>query len=170
MWCKQGLWVVLCLSAYTNALAGEGSAPLRNASGMNERVICSISAAVEYGVPVNAMLAVAEQEGGHPKQWVRNTNGTYDVGSMQFNTSYLGGLSRYGIRVEDVASEGCYPYRLAAWRIRGHIMNDHGDVWTRIANYHSKTPKFNMSYRVGLQRRARKWDVWLSSRFPTAMW
>jgi hypothetical protein len=42
-------------------------------------------------------LAVAEKEGGKAGQWVSNRNGTHDVGSMQFNTAYLGDLARYGI-------------------------------------------------------------------------
>ncbi len=51
--------------------------------------MCSISAAVKYEVPANIVLAVAEKEAGKPGQWVRNTNGTHDVGPMQFNTTYL---------------------------------------------------------------------------------
>jgi hypothetical protein len=37
---------------------------------MQERVVCSISAAVKYEVPVNIILAVAEKEAGKPGQWV----------------------------------------------------------------------------------------------------
>ena len=47
---------------------------------IQERVVCSISAAVKYEVPANIVLAVAEKEAGKPGQWVRNTNGTHDVG------------------------------------------------------------------------------------------
>jgi soluble lytic murein transglycosylase-like protein len=54
---------------------------------LQERVVCSISAAVKYAVPANIILAVAEKEAGKPGQWVRNSNGTHDVGAMQFNTS-----------------------------------------------------------------------------------
>jgi hypothetical protein len=53
---------------------------------IQERVVCSISAAVKYEVPANIVLAVAEKEAGKPGQWVRNSNGTHDVGPMQFNT------------------------------------------------------------------------------------
>ena len=35
---------------------------------LQERVVCSISAAVKYEVPVNIVLAVAEKEGGKPGQ------------------------------------------------------------------------------------------------------
>ncbi|UZR28571.1 lysozyme family protein [Methylococcus mesophilus] len=70
---------------------------------IEERVLCSIAAAEKYGLPAHLVLAVAEQEGGKPGLWVRNANGTYDVGPMQFNTAYLAGLARYGITAAAVA-------------------------------------------------------------------
>jgi hypothetical protein len=134
---------------------------------MQERVVCSISAAVKYEVPANIMLAVAEKEAGKPGQWVRNTNGTHDVGPMQFNTSYLRDLTRYGITANDVAAAGCYSFDLAAWRLRMHIHNDKGDLWTKSANYHSRTPQYNDAYRADLMRKASKWADWLEARFVT---
>lgn len=134
---------------------------------LQERVICSISAAVKYGVPANIVLAVAEKEAGKPGQWVRNSNGTHDVGPMQFNTAYLGELSRYGITPNDVAAAGCYAFDLAAWRLRQHIRNDSGDLWTKAANYHSRTPQYNQVYRSDLVRKAVKWADWLEARFVT---
>lgn len=133
---------------------------------LQERVACSIAAAVKYGIPANIMLAVAEKEGGKAGQWVRNGNGTHDVGPLQFNTSYLHQLSRYGITPGDVASGGCYAYDLAAWRLRQHIRQDGGDLWTRCANYHSRTPRFNRAYRADLVRKAIHWAHWLAQRYP----
>lgn len=89
--------------------------------------------------------------GGHG-----DDNGTHDVGTLQFNTAYLSGLARYGIVPADVAAAGYYPYDLAAWRLRQHITKDQGDPWTRSANYHSRTPRFNAIYRADLLKRARK--------------
>ncbi|HBK2986955.1 TPA: conjugal transfer protein [Escherichia coli] len=134
-----------------------------------ERVVCSITAAIKYQVPANIMLAVAEKEGGSTglENKNRNSNGTYDVGRMQFNTLYLKDLEKYGITAEDVAQPGCYSYDLAAWRIRGHIKNDKGDIWTKAANYHSKTPQFNEVYRADLIRKAAKWQSWIEARFNT---
>lgn len=134
---------------------------------LEERVICSIVAAAKYDLPANIILAVAAQEGGKPGQWVKNTNGTYDVGPLQFNTSYLATLKRYGISSQDVEKSGCYPYELAAWRIRGHILNDSGDLWTRVANYHSRTPVHNQTYRKLVMKRALTWANWLDQHFQT---
>lgn len=134
---------------------------------LQERVVCSVVAAARYEVPANIVLAVAEKEGGKPGQWVKNTNGTHDVGPMQINTSYLKDLSKYGITAKDVAAEGCYSYNLAAWRLRGHIKNDSGDIFTRAANYHSRTPKYNKIYRGDLIAIASKWAKWLDQHYDT---
>ena len=132
-----------------------------------EMVVCAIGAGLSYDVPVNIVLAIAEQEAGKPGQWVKNSNGTYDVGAMQFNTAYLTELKRYGITAEAVSQPGCYSYQLAAWRLHGHLKNDKGDVWTRAANYHSRTPQYNLRYRAQLMRRAHKWHQWLEGQFLT---
>lgn len=134
---------------------------------LQERVVCSLSAAIKYEVPANIVLAVAEKEAGKPGQWVRNANGTHDVGSMQFNTAYLGDLARYGISANDVAAAGCYSFDLAAWRLRQHIKHDKGDLWTRASNYHSRTARYNIIYRTDLIAKAVKWADWLDARFVT---
>lgn len=65
------------------------------------------------------------------------------------------------------ATRYIYAFLLAAWRIRGHLRDDTGDVWTRAANYHSRTPRFNARYRADLIRRAAHWSSWLDRHFPT---
>ncbi len=135
---------------------------------MQERVVCSITAAIKYEIPANILLAIAEKEGGKPGQWVSNSNGTHDIGSMQFNTVYLVDLAPHGITADDVAQSGCYPFDLAAWRVRQHIKNDKGDIWTKAANYHSRTPKHNSRYRADLITKAVKWADWLENYLTTA--
>jgi len=48
-----------------------------------------------------------------------------------------------------------------------HIRNDKGDLWTKSANYHSRTPRYNAVYRADLIRKASKWAEWLEARFVT---
>jgi hypothetical protein len=134
---------------------------------LQERVVCSVTASVKYDVPANIILAVAEIENGKPGLYSRNENGSHDVGTMQFNTNYLADLSSYGITAKDVAVAGCYPYELATWRLRGHILHDKGDLWTKAANYHSRTPEYNAIYRAKLKTAARRWAGWLTAHFTT---
>jgi Transglycosylase SLT domain len=141
--------------------------PMADLPSLPPAIVCSISASAAYGLPANIVLAVADMEGGRPGQWVRNANGTSDVGLLQFNTHYLKTLARYGITTADVAADNCYPYQLAAWRLVKHIQEDAGDLWTRVADYHSRTPRFNAPYRVGVIRRAAYWARWLTARLKT---
>lgn len=136
---------------------------------LRERVRCSIAAAERFEIPAAIILAVAEMEGGRPGQWVKNKNGSYDVGPMQLNTRYLVHLKEeYGVTPEDVAAEGCYSYEVAAWRLRRHLTRDTGDVWTRVANYHSRTPRHNAKYQRRLIGKVEKWERWLERAGPAA--
>ena len=132
-----------------------------------ERIVCSVMASVTYDVPANIVLAVAELENGKPGMYRRNENGSHDVGVMQLNTQYLGDLSAYGIIATDVADSGCYPYMLATWRLRQHILYDKGNLWTKVANYHSRTSQYNARYRIKLKVAAWRWAGWLGRCFET---
>jgi hypothetical protein len=133
-----------------------------------ERIVCSITAAIKYQVPANILLAIAEEEGGKPGMVVINKNGTYDIGPMQFNSVYLHDLQKYGISPAHVAANGCYPYDLAAWRLRQHLLRGTGSVWVRAANYHSRTNKYNFKYQKHIIMGAHKWALWLEAKFPAS--
>ncbi len=90
---------------------------------LQTRIVCSISAAQSFGLPPSVVLAVAQIEGGRPGLTRRNANGTYDLGPMQLNTAWLAELRPYGVNPRWALASGCYPYHLAAWRIRGHLLH-----------------------------------------------
>jgi hypothetical protein len=136
-------------------------APALPPPDVQTRIVCSISAAQHFGLPPSVLLAVAQIEGGHPGQAVRNTNGTFDLGPMQLNTAWLAQLRPYGVDPRWALATGCYPYELAAWRIRRHLLQDGGDYWTRVANYHSRTPAYNVPYRALVIVSAGRWQDWL---------
>jgi hypothetical protein len=131
-----------------------------------ERVTCSVRAAAKFGIPANVVLAVAQQEGGSAGRWVANTNGSFDIGTMQFNTGYIRTLARYGIGAAAVAMPGCYPYDLAAWRLRRQLREETGDLWTRVADYNSHTPWINARYRAAVMAKGADWGRWLAARWP----
>ena len=90
-------------------------------------------------------------EGGKAGSKVKNKNGTYDLGFMQFNTAYLKTLHKYGITDLDVLGNTCYPFHLAAWRISQHLQEQNNDdLLTKVANYHSRTDTFNTKYQQKL--------------------
>jgi hypothetical protein len=131
-----------------------------------ERLNCSLAAAERFQVPADVVLAVATVENGRPGQWAPNANGSYDLGAMQLNTSYIASLARFGIRADHVLAPGCYAYMLAAWRLHGHLVHDGGDPWRRVANYNSRTPVFNLRYQARLVPAAAAWRRWLQTYYP----
>lgn len=130
------------------------------------RVECSIKAAREYNVPESIILAIADIEKGQPGQMIKNKNGTYDAGYMQFNTTYLNSLSKYGITLNHVLDDSCYSFYLAAWRIAKHISDDkNDDVWEKVSNYHSRNKKFNLLYKNKLINKVEFWDKWYLTNY-----
>ena len=105
------------------------------------RMYCAVEASTNLSVPADLLYALAMAEGGTPGAKMRNSNGTYDLGYMQFNTAYLKSLEKFGIRPEDVQSNTCYPFHLAAWRLHQHLDEQGDDIYQKAAYYHSRTPQ-----------------------------
>ena len=70
-----------------------------------------------------------------------------------------------GIIIPDTAKEK--PMQGEVLAVGPGARNDKGDLWTKAANYHSRTPRFNAVYRADLMRRATRWADWLEARFVT---
>lgn len=133
---------------------------------------CVLEAAHRQSVPANVLLAVASIEGGKNNQYVRNTNGSYDMGHFQINTIHWkkGGAfyQHPTIRPEIVASNGCYNAELAAWLIgRAIRQSNKQEFWAKVADYHSKTPEFNRIYRKKLIPLAKRWGDWLQVHYAS---
>ena len=130
---------------------------------------CALAASVRYDVPADALLSVYSVERGGTDTWSHDANGTYDVGPLQFNTAYLASLRRFGITPRAVEGKTCYPWFLAAWRIHNQLVDDHGGFWTRVARYHSATPRYVATYRRELLEYAPRWRAWLIAHYPTVV-
>lgn len=124
-------------------------------------VICSIDASLKYDVPASILIAVAKIENGKVNSVNYNKNGSYDIGKMQINSTYLLDLKKYGITEDMLKSDGCFPYYVAAYKIKRHLIEDKGTYWQRIANYHSRTAEYNLNYQKKIRPIARKWSIWL---------
>jgi hypothetical protein len=84
---------------------------------------CINSAAIQYQVPAIVIISVLQVEGGRVGTASRNSNGTYDYGPMQINSTWLNKIQPYGYTKESP------------------------QIWRGIANYHSYTPKHNIVYQ-----------------------
>lgn len=107
---------------------------------------CIDQAAHEYGLHPMLLQSVMMVEGGK-LGFSRNTNGSYDLGPMQINSTWLPKLAPYGITARSLAYDTCMNVRTGAWILKSEIVKAGGDVWQGIGNYHSHTPKFNLIYR-----------------------
>lgn len=135
---------------------------------------CVIEAANKQDVPANVLLAIASLEAGKNGQLVTNKNGSIDISHFQINTSNWGpggAFEHYpAITKEAVQWRGCYNAELAAWLVHKHLTEDSSpDFWTRVADYHSKTPTYNAQYRSALIPLAIRWGKWLQQRVPHAL-
>jgi hypothetical protein len=127
---------------------------------------CVVQAAQRQGVPANVLLAISSKESGKNGQSVSNSNGTFDLGHFQINTTHWGPKGVFAsypaITKSDVAWRGCYNAELAAWLLRQKLAENNGqDFWTRAANYHSRTRKYNDIYKKDLIPLAVKWGKYL---------
>ncbi|MBU6264534.1 MAG: hypothetical protein KGM39_07170, partial [Actinomycetales bacterium] len=78
---------------------------------------CTLDAARRQKVPPNILLALGSQELGKAGQFVKNHNGSYDMGPWQINTVHLQKTFKdYPlITPQAIAWRGCYNAELAAW-------------------------------------------------------
>jgi Transglycosylase SLT domain len=130
-------------------------------------VECVIQAAIKQDVPANILLAIASKENGKNGQLVRNTNGTLDVSHFQINTAtFRQELAPYGVTLADLQWRGCYNAEVAAFLLKKRL-TERGtqDFWTKAANYHSRTPRYNRVYRADLMRLSSEWANWMKQNY-----
>lgn len=106
---------------------------------------CINQAAVTYHVPATMIVSVMKIENGRNGMAVKNKNGTYDLGVMQINTSWLPKLEKHGINKTTLQHDGCINVMVGAWILAQGIAKSEG--WVGLGNYHSATPKHNARYR-----------------------
>ena len=106
---------------------------------------CINHAAVAFHVPATMIVSVMKIENGRNGMAIKNKNGTYDLGVMQINTSWLPRLEKSGINQHELQFNGCTNVMVGSWILAQGIAS--GEGWKGLGNYHSRTPKHNATYR-----------------------
>jgi hypothetical protein len=119
---------------------------------------CARLSGESFSVPLALIFLVMETERGKVGEYSVNTNGSRDLGPMQINSLWLPILGKLGIEEETVRDNGCVNVAVAAWILRGHLL-DTGDPLKALARYHSKTPKRGKIYLSAALSRADSLDV-----------
>lgn len=101
------------------------------------RAFCFDEAGALYGINPQILRAIAKVESNfNPAAVNVNTNGSYDIGLMQVNSTWASSLGK-----ERWAAQGdaCFNTKTGAW-ILAMCMNKYGYTWKAIGCYNSQTP------------------------------
>ena len=106
---------------------------------------CWEEAAQKYGVSAHLLYAIAKTESSlRPSAINHNTTGSYDIGLMQINSTWLPTLRRFGIQEKDLY-EPCISIEVGAW-ILAHNIRSHGNTWEAVGRYNTPNPDRGLMY------------------------
>lgn len=113
---------------------------------------CLNRAARHFKLPSLLLRAIAQTEsGGDPKAVNRaNRNGSYDVGLMQINSSWLPTLAQWKVAEKDLY-DPCISAYVGAW-ILADNMARLGPVWRAVGAYNARTPSLQLRYVKRVQK------------------
>jgi len=108
-------------------------------------VACWEEVAAWYGINVHLLYAIAKTESNlNPGAMNRNKNGSYDIGLMQINSSWLPTLKKYGVE-EKQLKDPCVNLQVGAW-ILSQNMRNLGVTWEAVGAYNAKNPALRVKY------------------------
>ena len=118
------------------------------------RGFCYEEAGEEFNISPLILWSIAKGESNfNPRAVGHNTNGSYDYGLMQINSSWAATL---GEQRWQALSDPCFNVRTGAW-ILSRCIKDYGYSWQAVGCYNSRTPSKRDRYaaRIGaILRRA----------------
>lgn len=116
---------------------------LFNTTDINQ---CFVEAGKMYNIHPNLLWAIAKVESRfNPYAINRNSNGTYDIGIMQINSSWLPVLKTYGLKDKRHLWNPCYNIHVGAW-ILGQCIQKYGYTWTAIGCYNATSRTKRVKY------------------------
>lgn len=118
---------------------------------------CLNQAAKRFSLPEILLKSILEVEAGKVGELRINKNGTYDIGPMQINSSWLNKFNGY-VSKEDILYNGCTNLQVGAWILRYNI-DKAGNFWQGIGNYHSNTKEKHEAYRNKVYFAMQKYTV-----------
>ncbi len=108
---------------------------------------CWEEAAQKYGINVYLLHAIAKTESSlNPRAINRNKNGSYDIGLMQINSSWLPTLRKYGLKEEHLY-DPCTSIQVGAW-VLAQNMRRLGNSWDAVGAYNSSKPTIRLQYAL----------------------
>jgi soluble lytic murein transglycosylase-like protein len=116
---------------------------------------CFENAGNKYGISPTLLHAISQRESSfNPAAINYNTNGSYDFGLMQINSSWEPSLRKLGIPWNSLA-DPCTNVMVGAWVLSGCI-RDYGYTWPAVGCYNSRTPSKRDRYAEKIARIVRQ--------------
>ncbi|MDW7973432.1 MAG: lytic transglycosylase domain-containing protein [Thermodesulfovibrio sp.] len=107
---------------------------------------CFRQAGQHYSVHPNILWAIAKVESNfNPFAINKNTNGTFDIGIMQINSSWISVLKRHGLKHESMLWDPCYNIYVGAW-VLSQCIAKHGYTWEAIGCYNAVSSTKRVKY------------------------
>jgi hypothetical protein len=106
---------------------------------------CINEAAELQHVPAKLIMSILQVERGKVGEIVKNKNGTYDIGPLQINSTWLPELKKHGITEAQLQFDPCINVNVGAWILAKSIANG-ADFLSGIGNYNSHTKLYNQNY------------------------
>lgn len=104
---------------------------------------CFQDAGREYAISPVLLESLARVESNlNPRAINRNGNGSFDIGLMQINSSWMGRLNR---RAEDLLSDPCANVMAGAWVLR-HCLDAYGYTWQAVGCYNARSSGKRIDY------------------------
>ena len=120
---------------------------------------CYEEAGAMYGIAPRLLWTISKGESNfNPAAVNYNSNGSYDFGLMQINSSWAPTLRKKGISWEALA-DPCTNVKVGAW-VLAQCVSDYGYTWAAVGCYNSRTPSKRDKYAAKIAR--------LLSREPVA--
>jgi soluble lytic murein transglycosylase-like protein len=112
---------------------------------------CFEEAGSMYGIAPRLLWGICKGESNfNPAAVNYNTNGSYDFGLMQINSSWAPTLRKMGITWQSLA-DPCTNVKVGAW-VLAQCMQDYGYTWTAVGCYNSRTPSKRNRYASRIAR------------------
>jgi hypothetical protein len=106
---------------------------------------CLNEAAEIFHVPAKLLISILNTEQGKVGITVKNHNGTYDIGPMQINSSWVPTLKKYGISEYQLKYDSCINIKVGAW-IAAKAIASENNLLIGIGDYNSHTQRYNQNY------------------------
>jgi soluble lytic murein transglycosylase-like protein len=112
---------------------------------------CYEEAGAIYGIAPRLLWTISKGESNfNPAAVNYNTNGSYDFGLMQINSSWAQTLRKLGIPWDTLA-DPCTNVKVGAW-VLAQCISDFGYTWDAVGCYNSRTPSKRDKYAAKIAR------------------